>query len=103
MYEELRKYQVGPKMIFDKLKKICSESGFNLDSVEETNKRLKLSSGLSLFSYGENIEVVINRDKDGGSCVHINSKPKIWFNITAEGNNKRNVQQIFELIEKELT
>jgi len=101
--EETRKYDIEPQIIFQKLKKISSDTGFTLDSVEEITQRLKLSTGISLFSYGENIEISVNREPDGGSQVYINSKPKIWFNVTAEGNNERNVKQIFEIIESKLT
>lgn len=102
MSEEVRKYKAEPEKIFENLKKLSSDSEFNVDKVDEVNQRLKLSTGLSLFSYGEEVEVLVNREIDGGARVYVNSKPKIWFNVTAEGNNKRNVQRIFEIIEKEL-
>ncbi|MHA1410503.1 MAG: hypothetical protein ACTSQY_09415 [Candidatus Odinarchaeia archaeon] len=100
MYEEVRKYKVEPQIIFQYLKKITSDSGFSLDSVAEITQRLNLSTGLSLFSYGENVEISVDREPDGGSRVYVNSKPKVWFNITADGNNRRNVQRIFEIIEE---
>ena len=100
MPEEVRKYRTNPESVFEKLKRMSSEAGFNVDKVDETNRRLILSTGMSLLSYGEDVEVRVSREKDGGSLVYVSSKPKIWFNITAEGNARRNVQRLFETLEK---
>lgn len=100
MSEETRKYSEDADIIFEKLKKIGREAGFNIDRVDETNKRLNLSTGPSLLSYGESVEVIVNREKEGGSKVFVSSKPKVFFNITA--NTKRNVERVFEALEKEI-
>ena len=100
MSEETRKYSEDADVIFEKLKKLSRKSGFHIDRIDETNRRLNLSTGLSLLSYGENVEVIVNRERDGGSKVFVSSKPKMFFNITA--NTKRNVQRIFEALEKEI-
>ena len=98
MSEETRKYSEDADVIFEKLKKLSRKSGFHIDRIDETNRRLNLSTGLSLLSYGENVEVIVNRERDGGSKVFVSSRPKMFFNITA--NTKRNVQRIFEALEK---
>ena len=100
MSEETRKYSEDADVIFEKLKKLSRKSGFHIDRIDETNRRLNLSTGLSLLSYGENVEVIVNRERDGGSKVFVSSRPKMFFNITA--NTKRNVQRIFEALEKEI-
>ena len=100
MSEEARKYSEDADIIFEKLKKLSREAGFQTDRIDETNRRLFLSTGLSLLSYGENVEVIVNREREGGSKVFVSSKPKVFFNITA--NTKRNVQRIFEALEKEI-
>lgn len=101
MFEETRKYSEDADVIFEKLKKLIRKSGFQMDKVDETNRRLILSTGVSLLSYGESVEVIVNREKDG-SVVYVNSKPKAWFNITAQPNTKRNVQCVFEILEKDV-
>ena len=99
MSEETRKYSEDADVIFEKLKKLSRRAGFQIDRIDETNRRLKLSTGMSLLSYGENVEVIVNREK-GGSKAFVSSKPKVFFNITA--NPKRNVQKVFEALEKEI-
>jgi len=99
MSEETRKYSEDADVIFEKLKKLSRKAGFQIDRIEETNRRLNLSTGMSLLSYGENVEVIVNREKDG-SKVFVSSKPKMFFNITA--NTKRNVRRVFEALEKEV-
>jgi len=100
MSEEKRKYSEDADVIYDKLKKLVRKAGFQIDRMDETNKRLNLSTGMSLLSYGENVEVIVNRERDGSSKVSVSSKPKMFFNITA--NTKRNVQKIFEFLEREV-
>jgi len=99
MSEETRKYSDDADVIFEKLKTLSRRAGFQVDRIDETNRRLNLSTGMSLLSYGENVEVIVNREKDG-SKVFVSSKPKVFFNITA--NPKRNVQRVFEALEKEI-
>lgn len=98
MSEETRKYSEDADVIFKKLKRISREAGFQIDRIDETNRRLFLSTGLSLFSYGENVEIIVSREREG-SKVFVSSKPKVFFNITA--NTRRNVQRVFEALEKE--
>lgn len=100
MSEETREYSEDADVIFKKLKKLSRKAGFQIDRIDETNRRLNLSTGLSLLSYGENVEVIVNREMDGSSKVFVSSKPKMFFNITA--NTRRNVQRIFEVLEKEI-
>lgn len=100
MAEETRKYSEDADLIFEKLRKLIGQSGFQIDKVDETNRRLLLSTGMSLLSYGESIEIIVNRDKVG-STVYVNSKPKAWFNITAQPSTERNVRRVFEMIDKQ--
>lgn len=101
MVEETRKYETDPETIFERLKKRSRETEFNVDKIDEDNGRLMLSTGISLLSYGEKVEVIVSREKEGGSWVYVSSTPKAWFNITAEGNTKRNIQRIFDILEKQ--
>lgn len=57
---------------------------------------------MSFLSYGEKIEVIVSREKGGGSKVYVFSKPKMWFNITAGEATKKNVQRVFELIDEQV-
>ena len=99
MMEEVRKYSINADSMFEKLKKLSETLGFQVDKIDETNRRLMLSTGLSLFSYGETVEVIVNQEKEG-SRVYVRSEPKVWFNITAQGNVKRNVEHIFKMLEE---
>jgi len=99
MFEEVRRYSEDADVIFEKLKRVSKKAGFEIDRIDEPNRRLNLSTGLSLLSYGENVEVIVNREKEGGSKVYVSSSPKVFFNITA--NTKRNVQRVFEALEEE--
>lgn len=101
MSEEKRKYSEDADVIFEKLKELIGKSGFQMDKVDETNRRLILSTGVSLLSYGESVEVIVNREKNG-SVVYVSSKPKAWFNITAQPKTRRNVQHVFEILEKDV-
>ena len=98
--EETRKYSEDADVLFEKLKKLSRKAGFQIDRIDETNKRLNLSTGMSPLSFGENVEVIVNRERDGSSKVFVSSKPKVFFNITANPN--RNVRRVIEALEKEV-
>nr|MDO8080359.1 hypothetical protein [Candidatus Freyarchaeota archaeon] len=100
--KEARNYNTDPETTFEKLKKLAKDAGFKVKIVDETNKRLKFSTPMTLWSGGHFIEVTVNREQDGGTQVHVKAQPKAWIKILEYINTKRTVRRIFETLEKNI-
>lgn len=78
---------------------------FELDSEDETLKIIYLKTGVSLFSWGENIKVSIEQGNSKNSKIKISSMPKtgIMFGGAFDmGKNRKNVQELLNEISIEL-
>jgi len=99
---EKKIYQYDVYTVFKSLKEICSKSSFVIDSIDESIRRITISTRPSLFSYGENIEVIVQPEGDNKTLVYVKSKPKAFFNITAARAVKRNIQKIYGMLDEVL-
>ena len=80
-------------------KEICDRKGFSITDEDGINRRLKVDSGWSAFSWGETLDIIVSQQTEG-STVTVDSKPNVWFNLTAENWAKRNIKYLFEELEK---
>lgn len=102
MAEKRKTYPRDASILFKTLKKICSESHFRINSIDETIQQIAMSTPPSLFSYGETIEVSVQPEGDDRALVCVKSEPKVFFNITARGALERNIENIYHKLEEEL-
>lgn len=83
---------------FQALKRaIENVDGFKIDRVDETLRTVYAKAGVSLFSWGENINVSVEACSDGTSEVSVLSTPKTGalFGGTADmGKNRKNIAAI---------
>jgi len=101
MSEDVKVYPHDPDHIFEKLKAAVRKTTFTVDKIDETDRRLILSTDWSAFSFGEIVEIGVSSDKKG-SRVHVTSRPKVWHNIGAKSNAERNVKEIFKVLDENL-
>ncbi len=91
---------------FDALKKaINSLDGFKIDKIDEMLKTIYLKAGVSLFSWGENITVNIEKSHPTGATVSILSTPKtgVMFGGAMDmGKNRKNIAAISNALSLEL-
>lgn len=99
---EKKIYHYDVNTVFKSLKGACSKSSFIINSIDESIRRITISTRLSLFSYGENIEVIVQPEGSNKTLVYVKSEPKVFFNITAAGTVKRNIQRIYRLLDDAL-
>lgn len=103
MSENKRTYKQDVTVVFDKVKEITQRlPSFHIVETNESIRRIRLSTLPSLFSYGENVEIIVQPQSGGGSLVYVRSDPKIFFNITAGGAVQRNITQIFQALDEAL-
>lgn len=94
-----RTYDQNPDKVFKALLNILKEH-FDVKRVEEYVRTVEVSSGMSLFSFGENLEIIVS-NHDNGSIVRVKAKSKVRWNITSDIEEKAN--QIFELLDEQFS
>lgn len=85
--------------VFNTLIDICRGSRFRIDRIEKNTRRIFLSTEMSLFSYGEKLNIIVSQHKDG-VIVHVESSAKIGFNITASGKVAENLRFIINELDE---
>ena len=99
---EKRIYPYEIDTVFKFLKDVCGRSPFEIKTVDESIHQIIVSTRLSLFSYGENIEIIAQPEGNNETLVYIKSEPKVFFNITAKNTIKRDIQNIYRMLEEML-
>lgn len=99
---EKRIYPYKVDTVFEFLKDVCNRPSFTVKNIDESIRRITISTQPSLFSYGENLEVIAQPENHNKTLVYIKSEPKAFFNITARSVAKRNIQNIYIMLEKAL-
>lgn len=98
---EIKKiYPFDAETIFKHLKDICLKSRFSIKSVDNSIKRIILTTSLSLLSYGENIEIIVQSEINNRSLVYVKSEPKSSLNLTAGSAVKKNIEEIYKMLDK---
>ena len=93
-----RSYNQNADNVFKILLNILSEN-YDVKSVDNEIRCVEVSSGMSLFSFGENFEIIV-AEQNNGSIVRVKTKSRIRWNITSEIEEK--AKQIFELLEENI-
>lgn len=95
---ELNKtYASDADSIFNGIVHICRELGYRTESIDSSIRRIRASTSASLFSYGEDIEIIVSHRSENQATVNVNVKPKVWFNITSDTSGP--VERIFEKLD----
>jgi len=82
----------GMETTIAQAKDVLSILGFKIIKVE--NDKILASSGMSRFSWGENISLVFEQKNSAETMVRISSKPKLIFTLIDSGANLLNVERI---------
>lgn len=101
MAEKRKSYPHNADTVFACVKKICASS-FTIKNVDESVRRIIMTTGPSLLSYGETIEVIVQPEENDKALVYVKSAPKAFFNITAQSTAERNIQKIYQMLDNAL-
>ena len=93
-------YPFDEETVFAFLVEICSKSRFNIKNVDKSIKRIIVSTPPSLFSYGENIEIIIHPEINNRALVYVKSTPKVFLNLTSRRAVKGNIKEIYRRLDK---
>jgi hypothetical protein len=90
-------YSSDADSIFNRTVHICKELGYHAESIDSSIRRIRASTSASLFSYGEDIEIIVSHQGENQATVNVNVKPKVWFNITSDTRGP--IERIFEKLD----
>ena len=86
---------------FDDVFKACKiaiqKCGFNIESFDEKEGFIYASSPPSIFSWGEEINIKINKTSEGSTEVIVLSEPKAQ--LFDWGKSRENEKRIMEILE----
>lgn len=76
---------------------------FNVKDTDATIRRIVASTGISLFSFGENISISVDEDGPNSCMVRIDSGVKIAANWSGAHRNQKNINDIIMGLSKALS
>lgn len=91
-------YDQDPDKVFKSLLKIL-EGNFDVKKIEQSVRIVEVSTSMSLFSFGENFDIIV-ASHNNGSIVQVKAKSKVKWNVTSDVENK--AKKIFELLDAAL-
>ncbi len=92
-------YPVQPEKVFEVLRRACSTPPYKIQRIEENVRRLRVSAGMSLFSWGENLDVIVYPNSRG-CIVRMEGAGKLPINVTADP--QRHFREIFRRLDRGL-
>ncbi len=91
-------YELDPDEVFKILLEILEEN-FDIKRIEQSVRTVEVSTGMSLFSFGENFDIIV-ANYNNGSIVRVKAKSKIKWNVTSNVESK--AKKVFEILDKRL-
>ena len=80
--------------VFDGLVKVMGPSGFEVKTQDRMIGRITASSGMSAFSWGEDLAIQVQRREELSTEISIQSNLKLGANLTATAKNAKNAERI---------
>ena len=84
------------------LASVLPHIGLKVKSVDPVIGRISASAGMSLFSWGENVTIVIERVEDNVTLVAMESALKVGFNAGGAHRHAKNFNKIIEALSRYL-
>ncbi len=85
--------------VFTVLKRVCKDRPFRIERIDEKLRRIRLTTGMSLLSWGESLDVIVYPQPEG-CLVHVEGGAKLPINVTA--NPDRHIEEIFQRLKRAL-
>ena len=92
-FEQNYVYNYDINYVLDAVMRAASQNKLKLKSADRANYRVQFSTGWSLFTYGEKVNVTLGVMPDGQTGVHIASVSNLGTEIAAKSRNEKNVFQ----------
>lgn len=81
-------------LVYEKLLEVIPAVDMSIQNSDETLMRISVSVGLSIFSWGENVSIVVSQVDENNSLVSIDSSLKMSVNVTGAYRHQKNFDKI---------
>ena len=81
-------------VVFRAAQHMLPRAGMTITSSDEMLGRIWAKTGMSAFSWGENISLLIEAVDEKSCVMSLDSDLKVGINITAAGKHRQNFQKI---------
>jgi hypothetical protein len=88
--------------VFDGLVSVIPQAGFKLKSQDKVIGRITASTGVSLFSWGENLTIVVEKIDDRSTLVGIESGLKVGINLAGVHRHAKNFDKLIAVLSAHL-
>lgn len=85
--------------VFDAILQTIADCGFRKESTNRSSGHIVTSTGISLRSWGERMEIQVS-EADNGTEVYISSSPRLQ--LIDWGKSSENIDSLFAAIERHL-
>ncbi|MBQ6169579.1 MULTISPECIES: hypothetical protein [Ruminococcus] len=93
-YEQNYVYNYDINAVLDAVMRAAAQVKLKLKSADRAAYRVKFSTGISLFTWGEEVYVTLGVLPDGKTGVNIRSSSNLGTEIAAKSRNESNVLKL---------
>lgn len=97
-----QKFPFSYDAVFDGLVKVIPNIGMSIKSQDKVIGRITASAGMSLFSYGENLTIVVEKIDDNSTMIGIESALKLGINLAGAHRHQKNFNKIISALSQHL-
>lgn len=97
-----QKFPFSYESVFNGLMRVLPSAGMSIKSSDKIIGRITASAGISLFSWGENLTLIVEKVDDSNAVVAIESSLKLGINIAGSHRHQKNFNNIIEVLSKYL-
>jgi hypothetical protein len=88
--------------VFDGLVFVLPHVGMQIVKADKLIGRITAKTGMTLFSYGENVTLIVERIDAAATGVRIESSLKVGFNVAGADRHARNFEKIITALSTHL-
>jgi hypothetical protein len=97
-----QKFPFSYEDVFDGLTQVLPALGMNVKEADKVIGRINASTGMSLFSWGESLSLVVEKVDDSSCVVGIESGLKVGMNVAGAHRHQKNFNNIISALSKHL-
>ena len=93
-----QKFPFDYEAVFDAVVVSLPQAGFSLKSKDRVIGRISASTGMSIFSWGENLTILVEKVDDKSTLVAIESAMKIGMNVAGVHRHAYNFEKLIKAV-----
>ncbi len=97
-----QKFPFKYEAVFDGIVTVIPNLGMTVKSQDKVIGRITASTGMSLFSWGENLTIVVDRIDENSTLVGIESALKVGVNTAGNHRHMKNFNKLIETLSQML-